>query len=500
MNRASAEGVGAHETGPGAVRLGGVIAGIRARAWTLTVLGVLLVWAGALFLIVRDRYENYLLARYDLGNMVQAVWSTAHGRPLEMTDGVTGEQVVRLAFHVDPILAALATLWMLVPSPLTLVAVQVAAVSLGALPLYLLARRHSGSEHYAAILAAVYLAYPWIAWAAADAFHPVSLAIPLFLFCFWFLEADRLVPFAVCAVLAATTGELMGLVVASLGVWYALARSRRRAGAAIAAAGVAWTLVAVYFVVPAFAGGPSVYYGVFDDVGGSPSGVVRTAFTDPLRILSEMTRSDDLTYLLLLGAPLAGAFLLAPGVAALASVPLLVNLIASRGTTDPHEHYISGVLPFLFAATAVGVARLAPVARLRVAILVLVVSLSATVAVGPWPWTVLGAQNWSPLPTTPQYIGALDRAVSLVPDDASVSATNRVGSHLSARRYFFSVPVVNRAEWVVIESLDTWTPDPVSGTSKPQAVRRTLRHLQRSPEWHKVFDRQGVLVYRKVER
>ena len=498
MSGASAEGVGARETDPGAVRVGRAIAGIRVRAWTLAVWGALLVWACALFLIVRDRYENYLLARFDLGNMVQAVWSTAQGRPLEFTEGPTGEQIVRLGRHADPILAAFAPLWMLVPSPLTLVAVQVAAVSLGALPLYLLARRHSGSEHYAVLIACVYLAYPWIAWAAADAFHPVSLVIPLFLFCFWFLDTDRLVPFAVCAVLAASTGELMGLVVASLGVWYALARNRRRAGAVIAAAGVAWTLVAVYLVVPAFAGGPSVYYGVFEDVGGSPSGVVRTAVTDPLTILSEMTRPDDLTYLFLLGVPLAGAFLLAPGVAALASVPMLVNLIGSAGTTDPHEHYISGVLPFLFAATAVGVARLAPVMRMRVAILALVVAFSATLAVGPWPWTLLGAQSWGPLPTTPQYTGALDRAVSLVPDDAPVSATNRVGSHLSARRYFFSVPVVDRAEWVVIESLDTWTPDPVSGTSKPLAVQQTLTQLQRSPAWRQVFESGGIFVFRRV--
>jgi uncharacterized membrane protein len=465
----------------------------------LSLIGAMTAWAVAMFIVVRDRYDDFMLARYDLGNMVQAVWNTAHGRPLEGTDGTTGEQVVRLAFHVDPILAALAPLWMLVPSPLTLVAVQVAAVSLGALPLYLLARRHSGSDRYAAVVASVYLAYPWIAWAAADAFHPVSLAIPLFLFCFWFLDTDRLVPFAVCAVLAASTGELMALVVASLGVWYALARGRRRAGAVIAAAGVAWTLVAVYVVVPAFSGGPSVYYGAFDDVGGSPSGVIRTAFTDPLAILSAMTRSDDLTYLFLLGAPLAGAFLLAPVVTALATVPILVNLIASAaGTTDPHEHYVSGVLPFLFAATAVGIARLSPVLRLRAAILVLVVSLAATVAVGPWPWTLLGARSWGPLPTSREYINALDGAVSMVPDDAPVSATNRVGSHLAARRYLFAVPVVDRAEWIVLESLDTWTPDLVSGTSKPQSVRELLEQLQLSREWQQVYESHGVFVFRKV--
>ena len=74
--------------------------------------------------------------------MVQPVWSTAHGRPLEVTNGATGEQMTRLGQHVDPILALLTPLWVVAPTPLTLVAVQVVAVSLGALPVYWLARRH----------------------------------------------------------------------------------------------------------------------------------------------------------------------------------------------------------------------------------------------------------------------------------------------------------------------------------------------------------------------
>ena len=52
------------------------------------------------------RHRAFETGRFDLGNMVQAVWSTAHGRPLEMTS-LRGEQVSRLGSHVDPLLAAL---------------------------------------------------------------------------------------------------------------------------------------------------------------------------------------------------------------------------------------------------------------------------------------------------------------------------------------------------------------------------------------------------------
>ena len=99
----------------------------------------------ALPAIARDHYVNFRLGRYDLGNMVQAVWSTAHGRPLEVTNGATGEQMIRLGEHVDPILALLAPLWIVAPSPLTLIAVQVGAVALGALPVFWLGAAPSRS-------------------------------------------------------------------------------------------------------------------------------------------------------------------------------------------------------------------------------------------------------------------------------------------------------------------------------------------------------------------
>lgn len=84
------------------------------RRWPLLVWGAILAWSLSLFATARTAYASFQLSRYDLGTMVQAVWSTAHGRPLEVTDA-TGEQMIRLGSHVDPILALFAPLWMLAP-------------------------------------------------------------------------------------------------------------------------------------------------------------------------------------------------------------------------------------------------------------------------------------------------------------------------------------------------------------------------------------------------
>lgn len=476
-----------------------VVSAVRAHIWALTVWTALTAWAVGLFAIMRDHYVHYRLARFDLGNMVQAVWSTTQGRPLDMTDGASGEQVSRLAFHVDPILALLAPLWIVFPTPLMLVAVQVVAIALGALPVFWLARKHSGSERVAALLALAYLAYPWTAWAGVDVFHPISLSLPLLLYAVWFLDSDRLVPFAVVSVLAAASGELVGLTIAALGLWYAFGRGRRWPGLATAAAGIGWSLIAVLVVVPAFAGGDSPYYGAYANVGGSPTGLLKLSFTEPMTIVAEVTRRGDLAYLGLLIVPLIGAFALAPGLAAVALPQVSLNLLAGfAATTDVRAHYTAPVLACLFAATAVGVDRLRPRSSGRVAATLLAICAATTLMLGPWPLGSIGKPKWWGVHETAEEVAVRDAAIALVPRGAPVSASNTLGAHLADRRYLASVPTWGEAEWVVIDVNDTWRPLRWGGGEHPEEIRAALARLKADPTWALIFSARGVYVFRKV--
>jgi uncharacterized membrane protein len=474
---------------------------VLARPWPLVVWGALASWSALHLAEARSDFLGFRLARFDLGNMVQAVWSTAHGRPLETTH-LSGEQASRLAGHADPILALFAPLFVLWPSPLVLAGVQIAACALGALPVFWLARRHLASEKAAALLALAYLAYPWLGWTALDAMHPVTLAIPLFLYAIWFLDSDRLWAFAVCALLIAATGELMGLPLAALGLWYWLARGRRRSGLLIAAAGFAWTLLAVKVIVPSFHGADSPFYGYYATVGGSPEGVVRTLFTDPGTIASALFGGADLAYLILLGVPLAGFFVLAPGLAAVALPQLLANgLSDSPATSGPQHQYVAAVIPFLIAATVLGIARLPRARRVLGAMIVLVGSGALTLYAGPLPGTPADVNLWYQDHVPRKHVAALEAAVALVPDDAALSATNKAGSHLSARRYFYSVPLVKRAEWIVLDTHDPWVVERAEDLTlgpHPELIRAFRRRIERSPAWAKVFEQDGVLVFRRA--
>ncbi len=80
-----------------------VVDALGEHAWAIAVWAAMIGWTAVLFSVVRGAYLDFRLGRFDLGNMVQAVWSTTDGRPLEMTHGSTGEQVVRLAAARRPV-------------------------------------------------------------------------------------------------------------------------------------------------------------------------------------------------------------------------------------------------------------------------------------------------------------------------------------------------------------------------------------------------------------
>ena len=72
-------------------------------------------------------------------------------------------------------------LWWIWPDASLLLVSQALAVASGAIPVYLLGRRHLGSDWAAAGFGLAYLLHPATQWLVLDDFHPVALATPLLL-------------------------------------------------------------------------------------------------------------------------------------------------------------------------------------------------------------------------------------------------------------------------------------------------------------------------------
>jgi uncharacterized membrane protein len=475
---------------------------VRIRPAALVAAGATTYAAGLGALAVLQ-HRAFWTGRFDLGNSVQAVWSTAHGDVLSVT-ALTGAQISRLGAHFEPVLVAFVPLWWVWPDASLLLVCQAAAVATGAVPVYLLGRKHLGSDWAAAGFALAYLLHPATQWLALDDFHAVALATPLLLWGFWFLDEDRLLPFAGVALAACLTKEQIGLVVAAMGLWYALRPGRRWAGAAIASGGLLVTAIAFAVVIPHYSiSGSSRFEGRYSAVGGSAGGILETAVTDPGRILSAVTQGRDVAYLADLLLPLLALPLLAPLAALTAAPELALSLLSdTRTQTSIHFHYTAGALPGLMVAAVLGAARIRrryAWARRPEGRAIVVSTLVAGILLGPlpvWSHVPLGSDLASREHVVGRHAGVAESAARLIPADAPVSATNTFGAHLSERRRVFSFPVLGEARWVAV---DLERPSYRDQVGREEQLRRAVAALRADGRFRVVFDEDGVLVFRRVD-
>ncbi len=462
-----------------------------------------------------ERHRAFGTGRFDLGNMVQAVWSTTQGHLLESTE-VGGEQFSRLGAHADPILVIFAPLHAAWSSPEALLVAQAIIVALGAVPIFWLGRLWLADDRLAVAAAAAYLLYPPLQFATLFDFHPVTLAAPLLALCIWAAETGRYTVLAVAGTLAALTQEQVGLALVMLALWMAVRHpERRRAAAVMAAAAATWVIVAVAVILPRFSltgGAPQIRR--YEALGDGEGGVLLALLTRPWDVAEVLATPGRALYVLLLVLPLLALSLLAPLLLAGALPQLLVNLLASSGPPQSIEfHYAAVIAPFVVASATLGLARLrawdgAALARRalgppgRAAALVVGAGVAAGFLLGPLP-------VWAAIPlgyngsahhrfVADEHARAMARAVSLIPPGVPVSASNAPGAHLSDRERIHLFPLIDDAEWILVGS----RADPelrVRRTLRPVEHDLGVEAVERDPQWDLVLDEAGVKLFQRVD-
>jgi len=476
------------------------------------VIGGAIVFAAIYALLSWLKYRAYMDARYDLGNMVQAVYNTAHGHFLEITSGdLKPRQMSRLGSHVDPILALFALPWLVWPSPVMLLVAQSAIVATGAWPAYRLGTRFTRDPSAGALLAGAYLLYPALGFLVLNEFHPVALATPLLLWAFLYMDEDRWVRAAVFLVLAGLCKEEVPLVIAFMGAYFAV-RKRALWPLMITVLGVAWFAVDVWVVIPHFNGNQSAFISRYGDYGDGAGAVAKNALLHPGQTFADLTSASNLDYWLRLLWPFGFTSLLSPLTALIALPEYALNALSATPFQRRIEfHYTALEIPFLYAAAVLGVARLwrwlgggfrkaeklmkgERVQRATLALLVLLCALAGNYFLGPLPFSLPGAAYGGSDYAKTSHDVALDEAVALIPKGAVVSANNNVGAQLAARRVTYIFPYFATADWVVVDTQHPFFYD----KENEQMYSLALGRLVMDPNFESVFAKDGVYVFKRV--
>jgi uncharacterized membrane protein len=458
------------------------------------------------------KYRAYMDARFDLGNMVQAVYNTAHGHFLEITSGeLKPRQMSRLGAHVDPILALFALPWLAWPSPVMLVVLQAVIVATGAWPAYRLGTRVTRDPQAGALLAGAFLLYPALGFLVLNEFHPVALAAPLLLWAFLYIEEDRWLRAVPFLILAAACKETVPLVLATMGVYFAI---RKRSWRPLVLTGVAaaYFAVAVWVIIPHFNSGQSAFIARYGEYGQGAGQVVKSAVSHPGRTLGDVVATANLRYWLRLLWPLGFASLLSPLTTLIAAPEYVLNALSATSFQRRIEfHYTALEIPFLFAAAVLGLMRLwrwlgggfgraedamagQRLRRETLALLVLLAALAGNYFLGPLPFALPGAAYDGRSFARSAHDVALDRAVKLIPAGAKVSANNNAGAQLAARRVAYVFPYFAGADWVLVDERHPFFYD----KEDKKMHQLALGKLVLDGRFQSVLAQDGVYVFKRV--
>jgi uncharacterized membrane protein len=452
-----------------------------------------------------QRHAAFQATGFDLGNYDQAMWNTLRGKPLAIT---TVQSISsRWAAHFEPILLLFVPIYAVFSFPQTLLVLQTVMVALGAVPIFLLARRNLASDLAGLVFAIVYLLFPALQATLIFDFHAVAMASTFISFALWFLATRRYRLLATMALLAMSCKEDISLSVLMMGVYAWLAQRQRRWGVTIIVVSALWFALVNLVVIPATSPtGDNIQLTRYDRLGNSMGQLIGNVLLHPFASLGLMfSDGDRLRYWVRAMMPVAFTAFFDP-LTLLMAVPIMaINTLSSYPPNYQLDrfHYSATIVPFITVAGINGLARLIRFAKpkfkhvrpsfLRNVLLamVLLVTLAYQVQFGHTP---IGRYfDW---PVVTEHHHKAEAMLAQIPLQAAVAAQNSLIPHLSRRQWVFILPKLShqgkQADYIALDMHSSLYP-----YGSIEAYCGQISEFLSSPDYGLIFAKDGLLLFRR---
>ena len=504
------------------------------------------------------RQDAYQTNAEDLGIMDQALWNTLHGAILHQTicnpisDTNCLGDISRFAIHFEPFMLPLSLVYLVAPSPKTLLFIQTVVVATGAFPAFWIASRRLASPLAGVAFAFIYLSYPALTAAVTFDFHAVTLSAAFFMFALYFLLTRNNVGLFIMCFLAITTKEEVMTDVFMIGLGALILQRRTRVGLGLIGMSAVWA--AVYVIVSHAASplGHSPLASRYAYLGSGPVQIATYVVTHPITLLREhIFDPGGVAYLRSLLSGAGYLPLLGPVVLIGATPVMLLNLLSTNPTMRSGVfQYNAEIVPFFVLAAIEGLAlvvsaihwlavsptgagvrvRLAAstvgarstlkggLERVRAAAsrfvpggprnrvtthtsVATVISRVALVALTLLAivFSVREQRNHGNLPFSQMLVWPVqtahtaiaDKLLKQIPADASISAQETLVPHVSERRFVYQFPYDDMsADYVFLDvTADRY---PFGGST--YAYAQEVQNLLANPNYHVIAAEDGYLL------
>jgi uncharacterized membrane protein len=398
--------------------------------------------------VMADPFHQYAFGR----------WDRSPGTLAYVPGRVKGWES-HFAVHFTPILFLFIPFYIVFPGPLVLLYIEVLAVGLSAMFLFLIARDVFKDKLLPVIVAVIYLFFRQVLIGVMHDFHTESLFPVLVLGGYYFLAIrEKHLPAFLFFSLALLVREDIGIYLFFLGIFVMFKLKKRNPGLLLSAAGLGYALLALGLIIPFFrhqsgATGFYVYGATYGQESGSLFQLVGHIISHPGLLfqgvdLGAFLKVSVLGILfLLLFLPLLSSYglLLIPPVAV-----MLLSKIPQMYTFG--IHYGMTVLPFLFLAFIYGLKNVRDVWCARVpgkaprGILFLALVMMMANLANSSIWRIVQPARYKAIAT----YSAVKELMNQIPPEASVAAQSALIPHLPKRRAIEMLPAFNGDEYVLV--------------------------------------------------
>ena len=362
------------------------------------------------------------------------------------------------AVHFSPIYYILLPFYMIFPSPYTLLILQALVVASGIIPIVLLCKKFNLSNTVTVIFSFCYALYPAFMGGCFYYLHENCFLTPLILWLFYFLEKDNTLCAIVFAFLLFLVKEDAPVYVAVIALYYFFAKKNKKVSISIFALSIVW-FICLVFIMGTLGEGVMAdsRYGeyIYDD--GGLFTVIKSVIQNPLFTVKQIFSADKILFIFNIALPL---FFLPFAIKNPAKLILLIPFILINLMTNycyqsrlgyQYEFGTCAILFFL------AISNYSELSKNRKTVLLCAMLCSII---------LFGNTYFNKISVIPHFyndrerIESFDEAVSLIPNNKSVSSSTFILPHLTERDILYELEITEhkyKTDYVVMDLTHTDT-------------------------------------------
>ena len=416
----------------------------------LVILGLIIICTAFIGGLTIMRYLCYKGSNFDLGIFVQTFYNLKE----HLTQDNTCERnmaISHLQVHASFIYYLFTPIYWLAPRAETLLLLQAIAISSGLIPITLICRKYKISNFATILFAAGYIFAPGILGGCFYDFHENAFLLPLILWMFYCYESNHTKLMYVFALAVCLVKEDAGIYVLIFALYLLISKGKKEFKKSIPLLSLAIIyLIFVFNYMTKLGLGIMSYR--FDNLmtGDSLFSVIHTAIANPAYLVTQMFTEDKWGFTLFVMLPLAGIPFITKKYSKLV---LLIPFVFFNLLPDyEYMHsiffqYVFGPAAFLLYLSITNLSDMKP--ELRTRMLMIAFAFSTFCFAGqiyPRKHYVEDYKNDS------KVIQSINDTLSLIPDDASVTATTFFIPKLGNREEIYMLKMDDVEQNVAYES------------------------------------------------